>query len=73
MLYTHRMLSQIIKVKSNNLIERYQDVNRAYNNIKSNSNIVEPDKILRRMEEHDKLYDDALKRVNVLEGELNNI
>lgn len=25
------------------------------------------------MEEHDKLYDDALKRVNALEGQLVNI
>lgn len=66
MLYAHRILSQIIKVKSNNLIKKYEKVNGAYNYIKSNSNINEPDKILRRMEEHDKLYDDALKRVNSL-------
>lgn len=39
--------------------------------MKSNSNITDPDKILRRMEEHDKLYDDALKRVNTLEAQLN--
>lgn len=72
-LYSHRVLSQIIKVKSNNLIQRYQTVNRAYNYIKSNSNILEPDKILKRMEEHDKLYDDALKRVNSLEAQLSNL
>jgi predicted nuclease with TOPRIM domain len=72
-LYSHRILSQIIRTKSTNLLKKYEDVNRAYNHIKSNSNIIEPDKILKRMEEHDTLYDDALKRVSALEGELNSI
>ena len=66
----HRILAQIIRTKSNSLLVRYKDVNRAYNHIKSNSNIIEPDKILRRMEEHDTLYDAALKRVTALEAEL---
>lgn len=66
-------MSEIIKVKSNLLIKRYEKVNKSYNYIKSNSNIIEPEKILKRMEEHDKLYDDALKRVNALEGQLLNI
>lgn len=69
-LYAHRILSQIVKVKSNSLILKYEQVNKAYNYIKSNSNIIDPDKILKRMEEHDKLYDDALKRVNALEAQL---
>ena len=69
-LNAHRVLWEIIKVKSNNLIQRYATVNKAYNFIKSNSNIPEPQKILTRMEEHDKLYDDALKRVTVLEAQL---
>ena len=66
----HRILAQIIRTKSNSLLVRYEDVSRAYNHIKSNSNIIEPDKILRRMEEHDTLYDAALKRVTALEAEL---
>jgi hypothetical protein len=41
--------------------------------IKSNANIYEPDKILKRMEEHDKVYDNALKRANNLEVKLNKI
>ncbi len=70
MFYAHIILSQIIKVKTNNLLIKYDKVNKAYNYIKSNSNILEPDKILKRMEEHDKLYDDALKRVSALEAQL---
>lgn len=73
MLNTHRVLSEIIKVKSNSLIHRYEKVNKAYNYIKSNSNIADTDKILKRMEEHDKLYDDALKRVNALESQLTSL
>ena len=64
----HRILAQIIRTKSNSLLGRYEEVNKAYNHIKSNSNIIEPDKILKRMEEHDTLYDAALKRVTALEG-----
>ncbi len=60
------MLSQIIKAKSNNLIRKYEGVTRAHSHIKSNSNIVDPKNILKRMEEHDQLYDDALKRASVL-------
>jgi hypothetical protein len=60
-------------VKNNRLIQRYEKTNKAYNHIRSNSNIPEPDKILKRMEEHDKLYDDALKRVNALEAQLRDV
>ena len=69
-LYAHRVLSQIVRAKSNQLMRRYEEVTGAYNFIKSNANINDPDRILKRMEEHDKLYDDALKRVNALEAHL---
>ncbi len=65
-LYAHRVLSQIVRSKSNQLMRRYEEVTGAYNFIKSNANINDPDRILKRMEEHDKLYDDALKRVTAL-------
>jgi hypothetical protein len=48
-LYSHRILSQIIRTKSTNLLKKYETINRAYNHIKSNSNIFDPDKILKRM------------------------
>ena len=69
-LYAHRVLSQIVRAKSNQLMRRYEEVTSAYNFIKSIANINFPDRILKRMEEHDKLYDDALKRVNALEANL---
>ncbi len=40
-LYTHRILSQIIRVKNSNLLKKYSDVQSAYLHIKSNTNIVE--------------------------------
>lgn len=48
-LFAHRILSQIIKTKSNNLLKKYEHINKAYNHIKFNSNIGETDKILKRM------------------------
>lgn len=71
--YTHKILSQIIKIKSSNLLARYDHVQKSYTHIKSNSNIFEPDKILKRMEEHDKLYDNALKRAAILEKSLEKL
>ena len=72
-LFAHRILAQIIRTKSNSLLDKYQRVTKAYNHIKSTSNIVEPDRILKRMEEHDTLYDAALKRVTNLETQLSHL
>ena len=62
-MFTHRVLGQIIKSKSLNLIQKYKDVQKAYMYMKSNTNIVELGKILQRMERQDEVYDAALKRV----------
>jgi hypothetical protein len=70
-LHTHRLLGRIIKKKSSNLIEKYSDVQRAYLYIKSNTNIVDMNKILRKMEHQDDMYDAALKKVNAMQNELN--
>ena len=67
-MFTHRILGQIIKTKSNRLIEKYSDLQRAYMHIKSNTNVVDLDRILGRMEQQDQAYEDALKRVNYLEN-----
>lgn len=40
-LYTHKILNQIIRVKNNNLMRRYGEVQSAYLHIKSNTNILE--------------------------------
>ena len=69
-LYAHRILFQIIRTKSNSLLVNFEQVSKAYNHITSNSNILQPERILKRMEEHDTLYDAALKRVTALEDKL---
>ena len=39
-MFTHKLVSQIIKVKSQNLMKQYEKVQHAYMHIKSNTNIV---------------------------------
>ncbi len=39
-MFTHKLLSQIIKVKSQNLMKQYEKVQQAYMHIKSNTNIL---------------------------------
>lgn len=48
-LFTHKLLGQIIKKKSEKLMDKYSSVQNAYLHIKSNTNIVELSKILVRM------------------------
>ena len=48
-LFTNKVLGQIIKKKSEKLIEKYRVVQNAYLHIKSNTNIVELSKVLSRM------------------------
>lgn len=48
-LYTHRILSQIIRTKNTNLMKKYEEVQSAYMHIKSNTNIIEFEKILKKM------------------------
>lgn len=38
-LFTHRILDQIVKVKNQNLLKKYEKVQKAYMHIKSNTNI----------------------------------
>jgi hypothetical protein len=42
-------------------------------NIKSNTNIVEFDKIIKKMEDQDSIYDITVKKVNELEADLNKM
>jgi len=72
-LYTHKVLGQIIAVKNKNLMEKYSEVQTAYMNIKSNTNIVEFDKIIKKMEDQDSIYDITVKKVNDLEADLNKM
>ena len=72
-MHTHRLLNEIIKKKSNNLIEKYSDVQRAYLHIRSNTNINDMNKILQKMEQQDEMYDAALKKVNNMQRELTNL
>lgn len=52
-LFTNKLLGQIIKKKSEKLMDKYSNVQNAYLHIKSNTNIVELSKILARMESQD--------------------
>lgn len=52
-LFTHKVLGQIIKTKSQRLMDKYSNVQNAYMHIKSNTNIAEMGKILSRMESQD--------------------
>ena len=65
-LYTHRILSQIIRVKNYNLMKKYSQVQSAYLHIKSNTNVIEFEKILKKMEEQDTIYDITVKKVSEL-------
>ena len=48
-MFTHKLVSQIIKNKSEKLIEQYSTVQNAFLHIRSNTNITEMNKILTRM------------------------
>lgn len=52
-LFTHKLLGQIIKNKSQKLIEQYSTVQNAFMHIRSNTNISETNKVLERMESQD--------------------
>jgi len=69
-LFTHKLLSQIIKNKSERLMEKYRFVQNGYMHIKSNTNIVDMGKILERMETQDHEYENLLRKVDSLEREL---
>lgn len=69
-LFTHRVVSKIIKIKSQNLMKEYEKVQEAYMHIKSNTNIFELDKIVKRMETQDEEYEKLLRKVSNLEEEL---
>lgn len=47
-------------------MKKYSQVQSAYLHIKSNTNIVEFEKILRKMEEQDSIYDITVKKVSDL-------
>lgn len=38
-MFTHRLVSQIVKVRSQNLMKEYEKVQKGYMHIKSNTNI----------------------------------
>lgn len=51
-------------------MKRYEQVQSAFMHIKSNTNIIEFEKILKKMEEQDSIYDITVKKVSDLENEL---
>ena len=69
-LFTHKIVSQILKNKSQKLIEEFSLVQNAFLHIRSNTNITDMSKVLERMESQDKEYESLLKKVNLLEQEL---
>ena len=69
-LFTHRVLSKIVKINSQKLMKKYEKVHDAYMHIKSNTNIFELDRILKRMETQDEEYEKLLKKVSNLEEEI---
>lgn len=69
-LFTHKLLSQILKNKSQKLIDQFSNVQNAFLFIRSNTNITEMSKVLERMENQDLEYESLLKRVSLLEKEL---
>lgn len=52
------------------MIEKYSEVQSAYLHIKSNTNIVEFDRIIRKMHEQDSVYDITVRRVADLEEQV---
>ena len=52
-MFTHRIVSEIIKTKNQKLMAEYDEVQKGYLHIKSNTNIKEMDTILDRMEKQD--------------------